>query len=604
MASAVTPTPETSPTDAPISSTPALSNTPTPTPPAAPTPSPTATPSPTPTPQTGLDIDEVAQSIEAQYHEFYEAILTEPEPDLTRLQATYSKTCQLDESVFVQRVDALKSMIEDAEVLAGVVAVSRVNDHAVMAVVKTVIDGWPTADRRLWVFEEGRWLDNNCAEGRAAVLQPAEADETPTPDAVSIPVSGDPSDYTDQHVARISESLVSGFFEEALAEEPDLDGLLAAYVPACRPDEEGLIAGLEQLRNVAESVAFEVVAVERIGIDKAWVTTEMDIDGQTVDLEPSLTVFENGRWMDSDCAAGREAALGTEYTSPAIGTPLVIKPDWLAPSFKLVVLGPPETVDDITVRLPIRIAAVTKFLDVEFISPWGRLIAEPDQDGYAREWLSYECEENAFEGVLLARMGSHEGYLCFESPDRTAAQDERFTAFWLVGDDDQPVSIDLTRSVGISDRDMFPPDVIWPEPPSAGTGSTITPTLCRGDPWVDLTVLGPLEIVGESTARLPVEVVSLSVRGEVSPGGLPLGLATRPDTFGRIYVWDAAAEAEDGSILPESFGDKSLTPGEKHRANVYFRAPDDEPGPPREPFVVLRFEGVCYTATVDLTGGE
>ena len=134
-------------------------------------------------------------------------------------------------------------------------------------------------------------------------------------------LSNNPAEHTVEDIARIARTLPEEFFSAVLAQEPDLDRALQIYAAACRPAREDFAKTVEQLRRVygEDRPATAAVSVQRISDDKAWVTSQLQYQGELINLEPNLVVFEDGRWRDCDCEQGRIAALGSEYSVPQPG---------------------------------------------------------------------------------------------------------------------------------------------------------------------------------------------------------------------------------------------------------------------------------------------
>ena len=118
--------------------------------------------------------DEIAEIALALNCEFFEAINHQPEPDLERAMATYSSICQPDKEEFAAQVDALLEVFEGKEFSFEVVAATRLPgfDDAVVVLAFALLnrERLSGATRSLLVFEGGRWLDNDCEEGRTMFI--------------------------------------------------------------------------------------------------------------------------------------------------------------------------------------------------------------------------------------------------------------------------------------------------------------------------------------------------------------------------------------------------------------------------------------------------
>ena len=165
--------------------TPTPAPSPTPTPPpahalrvtATPTPVPTAAPTPLGSSREASDYteDEIAEAAGALHREFTDAINRRPGPDLQRAKATYSEACQPDDEEFATQIDSLLALLDGRELSIEVIAASRLPDHDDAAIIAAfpLLDGERLfgLTRSLAVFENGRWLDSDCEEGRAAFLE-------------------------------------------------------------------------------------------------------------------------------------------------------------------------------------------------------------------------------------------------------------------------------------------------------------------------------------------------------------------------------------------------------------------------------------------------
>ncbi len=152
-------------------------------PPATATPEPTVTPEPTATPTlapptytprpisgaiTGDPAshteDYIARSVSQLLQDFLSAILAEPEPDLPAALATFRVVCQADATALLGDVDTFRALFGDSKVEANVLAVSKLEDGQAVVLVQLLVNDAPVTQpvRYLYVFEDGRWLDNEC----------------------------------------------------------------------------------------------------------------------------------------------------------------------------------------------------------------------------------------------------------------------------------------------------------------------------------------------------------------------------------------------------------------------------------------------------------
>ena len=452
------PTSTSTPTSTPAP-TPTETSTLTPTDTPMPTSSPTARLTPTPestpgsTPTSGEDKDaanyteaEIAEIAAALNREFLDAINSHPKPDLARAKATYSAACQPDDKEFAVQVDGLLDLFRTGELSVDVVAATRLpgHDDAVIVLAFPLLGGERTsgAARSLIVFENGHWLDSDCEEGRAMFLgsEPDDANrdgdsdgsevavqETPTPTHRPIVLGDNPADHTDEEIARSVEWVGNDSWEAALEEpEPDIDRMRAISVTACQIEtDEELIEAADATRQQLEDldatrIWIEVQGIERVDDSRAWFVGTIYFDDFSFELgAPSLVIFEDGQWRDGECliesdpALQRPTEIEPDQRVSYIGEPIRLQYDWEEQPYELTVLGAPEVMDDMTVRLPVRIMAITDTLDLTYVTYSGWLKTEADAEGNVIEWSVDPCEEGVFEDLTLVKGDSHETLLCF-----------------------------------------------------------------------------------------------------------------------------------------------------------------------------------------------
>ena len=444
-------TPELTATQAPTATlTPELTATPTST--LTPTPTPTvAAPSPPVDGGSRSAADyteaEIAEIAAALNREILDAINSHPKPDLARAKATYSTACQPDDEVeFAAQVDGLLDLFRTGELSVDVVAATRLPGHDDAAIVLAfpLLDDERTsgATRSLIVFENGRWLDSDCEEGMAMFLgsEPDDADrdgdsdgsedtdqETPTPTHRPIVLGDNPADHTDEEIARSVEWVGNDSWEAALEEpEPNIDRMRAISATECQIEtDEELIEAADATRQQLEDldatrIWIEVQGIERVDDSRAWFVGTIYFDDFSFELgAPSLVIFEDGQWRDGECliesdpALQRPTEIEPDQRVSYIGEPIRLQYDWEEQPYELTVLGAPEVMDDMTVRLPVRIMAITDTLDLTYVTYSGWLKTEADAEGNVIEWSADPCEEGVFEHLTLVKGDSHETLLCF-----------------------------------------------------------------------------------------------------------------------------------------------------------------------------------------------
>ena len=476
-----------SPTPVPATATPVPSATfisPTPTP--VPRGILQAAPGKTPADYTADDLREIAIAIT---QEFYAAITSQPEPDLSRAKKTYSEACQPeDDDEFAAQIDALLELLDGRQLSVEVLDVARLPnaDDAVIALSIGLIDDERVggATRSLIVFENGRWVDSDCDVGRALVIgggssggvatpAPAQPAATATPSTSSwlpsiasatvyVP-EGDPGDHTDEQIARSVESVTNVAWRALLADPPlDMKAIRGLSVRSCQEQtDEELNEFAKTMRSqIGDSEIENVVrAVERVDSTRAWTSGHVEMDGIIFsEVTPTLVAFEDGQWRDADCLTDEDTSLkrpdqiDPDVRVSYIGEPVEMQHDWEEPPYELIVLAPPEMIDDDTARLAVRVTAITDVLNVEDVYFWGWLSTGFDAGGNAVEWWAvYECEGDAFEPATLAMGGSQEGFVCFafdefSDSEGRPSDDRPFVLFQSIHGDDL-VTVDLTREV-------------------------------------------------------------------------------------------------------------------------------------------------------------
>ena len=264
--------------------------------------------------------DELLVIAQALADEFFAAIQEEPEPNLEQAKATYSSHCQPeDDEAFAAQIEGLLGLMEGG-FSVELVAVERESDNAALTLSFATIGGSLVRNEpSLMIFEDGRWVDNDCEAGRAAFYGTGDsgAGETtesnildlPTVPDVPLPELGDdPADHTDEEIALSAEAIINSMLRAMFAQpEPNLAGMRSSFVPECQTVTDNVLTELaagfkDAFDGQAETIEYNVDSVERIDDDQAWVTTIISADGiPVVETEPSLHAFEDGQWRHVEC---------------------------------------------------------------------------------------------------------------------------------------------------------------------------------------------------------------------------------------------------------------------------------------------------------------
>ena len=342
-------------------------------------------------------------------------------------------------------------------------------------------------------------------------------------------------------------------------------------------------------------------------------------------------VFRNGLW---------EFNTSTEVQSPSIpdaqaviGEPVTLQPGWKEPPFAITVRDSPETVDETTVRVPVRITCVIPrwaYDDVGSIMAFLQTAAT--DDGGPVQWVTewgdsaHPLREGSFKGVILALGGTHEGFLYFkaddESPRRTVPEQPFVTLEYLDGTE-ALIKVDLARRATPAERIAFqngapPQDAYvlrimeelresgqWEEavvPPAAKIGHSLNVTPDPDISWLEMVVLAPPEPVDGNSVRLRVRITA-QVRGEERYDYFPLQISTGPDINGRVHhLWEFAAIGREDPKFPDSLHGITLKTGKSAEGFIYFRPEDDADGDvPQQPFTTLWYGPRLLELPVDIT---
>ncbi len=320
----------------------------------------------------------------------------------------------------------------------------------------------------------------------------------------------------------------------------------------------------------------------------------------------------------------QSAALDSELYV-AIGESVQIQTDLKEPPFAVMVLGPAESVDDKTVRVPVRITAIVPRWSLSSIggSFLTSLQTEPGERGESVSWSNLDTSPSpyspGFEDVILVKGGSHEIYLYFRADDdsrETTVPHLPFTEMHYFDGSEQIIASDLTRTSPIPERarlDAGSLGALWddppveavgarlsggqwghiPTPPKAGIGDTVRATTFtdwpnpgRDKPSYDITVLGLPQVFDDRAVRLHLRITSLE--DGLSLRALEFQLSSGPDTYGRIHhLWESRPLYEENPNLPDSLPDAVLEAGQTAEGHVYFPAPHSEHVPPGTALTIL-----------------
>ena len=383
-----------------------------------------------------------------------------------------------------------------------------------------------------------------------------------------LPMNEDPTGHTSEQIKRGMES----YWKKTACEQSEF--LLG--------DLEG-----EEARAFAEQLveSIEVLSVESHDGDHATALVRTPTEDSDTPSEVTLVqcVFRNGLW---------EFSASAEVQSPSdpdalavIGEPVTLQPGWKEPPFTITVRDSPETVDETTVRVPVRITGIIPrwaYDDVGSIMAFLQTAAT--DDGGPVQWVTewgdstHPLREGSFKGVILALGGTHEGFLYFkaddESPRRTVPEQPFVTLEYLDGTE-ALIKVDLARRATpverIAFRDGVPldnaydqrimeklkeSDSQWAEaavPPAAMIGDTLDVTPDPDIAWLEMVVLAPPEPVDGNSVRLRVRIAA-QVRGEERYDYFPLQISTGPDINGRVHrLWEFAAIGREAPKFPDPF---------------------------------------------------
>ena len=341
-----------------------------------------------------------------------------------------------------------------------------------------------------------------------------------------------------------------------------------------------------------------------------WRPVVVDLDEPTEDADWQSAMAEV---VERQNAWKRSAAAESE-TYARIGEAVQIQTDLKEPPFAVMALGPSESVDEATVRVPVRITAIIPRWSLSSIGGYffASVQTGPDEDGERVTWTNLETSpspsSSELEEVILVKGGSHETHLCFRADGgsgESTMPDRPFVELHYFDGSEQIIASDLTRSAPIPERTTFEDGslgTLWddprvdgvgarlsrgqwgdiPTPPKAAIGETVRvtsftnwPDPGRDKPSYDVRALATPESYDDRTLRLPLRITAL--QDELSLRSLEFQLSSSPDTNGRIHrLLDCEPPYNEDANLPDSLPDATLEAGQTAEGYVYFRAPDGD----------------------------
>ncbi|MDE2836018.1 MAG: hypothetical protein OXL97_00710 [Chloroflexota bacterium] len=288
----------------------------------------------------------------------------------------------------------------------------------------------------------------------------------------------------------------------------------------------------------------------------------------------------------------------------AVGEPIQLQDSWKEAPYAITVLGVAEAVDRSTARVPVRVTSITPIWSYDNTEISLTILSDKSQ---SHRWSNLGCRDGTFDGVVLVKGGSHEGFICFkadEDKDNVTFPENGFAFLQYLDGSEEFIQVDLTRSMPVPERLRFEEGKIgtlWDDPavdgvqipgsrwkdfgqiPVAGIGDTVTvqsPSLYPApdfwQPWFDLTVVEPVEFFDNQTLRVLLRITSRQ-NEELRCAGLDYLLSSAPDTYGRLHsLWKSEYLDGANAAFPDSFAGISLAQGESHEGYAYFRTPDGQ----------------------------
>ncbi len=615
------PTPTPAPTATPTpTAAPTPTASPTATPPPTATPTPTAEPTPTPTPvvnESAFGKDAPLEGAQEMTRLYMEALFATP-PDFEAAQVLFAEVCRPSREEFLEQVEGLASLPEGTEFSMQVLGTGTIpgRDDAIMVQSLPRIDGVPIAvPESLMIFENGRWVDADCEAGRKLVFDTHTFDpaEVFAPHSPMLPSPEDgPAEQTEEDIARSFEWVTAEGWRAAFAVEPDLHRIRGQTIGACQTEtDQELVELFTQGRGAfagVETIEIQVLGVERVDEGQAWVNVLFTLDGVPDVPSLSLAVFEDGQWRLGDCLADadpsiqRPTSIEDDPRIAYVGEPVRVQFDYEEQPYDLTVLAPPEQADDTTVRLPVRVTAITDILDFAYVTYFAHLETEADAEGNRTQWWGEPCEPGVTTNLTLVRGGSIEDSICFSADPYAAEEqpipDEPFVRFTSFEGEESVRVVDLTRSTPAAERRTFEPGSVLAEG-AAGVGDEITALACwLFTPYMGLTVLHPGEVLNEATVRVRVRVMSL--QSEPLDLAYLFEVAVRLERYGRIHRWTPVMDADGPLATPDNIAGVTLMEGETAEGYIYFEAPPSQPTRLTAPPNALLYWSECWLKPVHL----
>ena len=436
---------------------------------------------------------------------------------------------------------------------------------------------------------------------------------THTPSPVSRVPSDDPADYTDEDILESAKALYLEFVDAIMTEpEPDLERAKATYSEVCQPkDDEAYARAVDAATELLgdPETKLDILAVLRLRDDAALTVSTMRIGGRAGGVTRSLIVFENGRWLDSDCDAGRAAVGALPYDEDDQEPAASVAEPTPAPTPVAFSNDPADHSDEEIAR---SVEAVNR-------EGWLAMLAQPRPDLDGMRALSIEeCRRETDEELEQFAASIKQ-----ELGDAAVTVTSRVTGVERI-DDRRAWTTGLIEMEGFTLAEVEPSLVLFEDgqwrdgqcktesdpslaPPSgieelqrvSFVGEAAHLQFDWEEPPFAITVLGPPEADG-STIRVPVRVTSIISRW--SPGHSYSFLAelhTAPGEDGAVTSW-LHAPCQDGPA--GWFQDVVLVKGGSHEGFICFEGEMGEPAPGR-PFVGLQYhdEGSGWPFRVDLT---
>ena len=433
-----------------------------------------------------------------------------------------------------------------------------------------------------------------------------------------------PADYTSDDLREVAIALTQEFYE-AITSQPhaDLDRAKITYSEACQPDDDDEFAAqIDALLDLLDGrqLRIEVLDIGRLpGTDDAVIALSIGlIDGERVTgVTRSLIVFENGRWVDSDCDLGRSHFLSPAgpggSQSPAIPQPTATGSRSTSPSLTPIPISPVfvptgDPADHTDEQIARSVEDVTN-------TAWRALLSDPPHLNSARGLSVEACQDQTdeelieFSGAMRSQFGDSTIktiVLAVERVDDTRA--------WTSGhvEMDGIIIAEVTPSLVAfedgqwRDADCLPerdtslkrPDQIDSDTRKPYIGEPIEMQHDWEEPPYELTVLGSPEVIDDDTARLPVRVTAITDVLHVEDVFFSGWLSTGLDTDENVVEWWSAYECEDNVFEPVT-----LVLGGSQEGFVCFAFDDYSEGRPTDDRPFLLFESFYGDdlVSVDLT---